>query len=67
VLFINPKSSYGKPNMALSAKSFYKATNNSHCISACIFTCHFGALQHREGEELSPYTVAKWKQQESRE
>jgi hypothetical protein len=53
--------------MALSAKSFYKATNNSHCISTCIFTCHFGALQHREGEELSPYTVAKWKQQESRE
>ena len=25
-------------------ESFNKASNNSYCISSCIFTCHFGAF-----------------------
>ncbi|HXL54675.1 MAG TPA: hypothetical protein VN958_00370 [Chitinophagaceae bacterium] len=58
-LFINPKSSYGKPILDLFARSFYKATNNSYCISTCISTCHFGALQHREGKRLTSYTITK--------
>jgi len=54
-----PKSSYGKSSIALSAKFFNKAANNSYYVSACISTCRFVSLQYRESKEFNSCAITK--------